>query len=426
MTGHRVIRNDKADEPGRVRRFDVGRIGKLERTPTGGVRVDARISRTGILVYQTADGTTIREYRPPEEAFHTDSLRSLEDAIVTVGHPASGTMVTPENAKALGVGIVKTEGREDAGRFVLTKLAITDGPTIARIDRRELSDVSAGYTCEVEMTPGTTPTGERYDAVQRGVIYNHVALLPPGGGRAGAEVALKMDARTAVAVLEEGAPPRVERNDEGRRMKTETIDGVEYEVGTAAWAQAHAKRLAKFDADKAAMQAALDAKTGELEAMKKGLAEKEAEVQSLRDALESECSEEKTDARAAVRAALLDDAHTILGPDEKGERRSFAGQSSETIRRAMIAKLDGKDLLGPDGKPAAVAVMEAYLAGRVATFRKDAKTSTVESPIHKARAGILTGAPGTGGVHLDAADPETLAILAGVPSLSDKWKGSAL
>lgn len=177
-------------------RFDRGSIvSKLTRTPTGGIRVPARVSRTGVLVYQNADGSSFREYRPESEAFHPDSLKSLEDAVVTVGHPLN-EMVSPATSSRYGVGHVRGPGRRD-GRFVLSELAVLDAKAIGAIDARELSDISSGYTCRLEQGPGTTPDGERYDAIQRDVRYNHVALLPAGAGRAGRDVSLRLDASAA-------------------------------------------------------------------------------------------------------------------------------------------------------------------------------------------------------------------------------------
>jgi hypothetical protein len=42
--------------------------------------------------------------------------------------------------------------------------------------------LSAGYNVRVEMTPGTTPAGERYDGVLREIRANHVALVNESRG----------------------------------------------------------------------------------------------------------------------------------------------------------------------------------------------------------------------------------------------------
>ena len=67
--------------------------------------------------------------------------------------------------------------------------------------------------------PESLRTARIYDAIQRGIVYNHAALGPSGWGRQGATVALKFDAGDAV------------QQTEISNVK-ETIDGKEYTVGT--------------------------------------------------------------------------------------------------------------------------------------------------------------------------------------------------
>ncbi|MEI6805588.1 MAG: DUF2213 domain-containing protein, partial [Myxococcaceae bacterium] len=70
-----------------VQRFDfVGTTQALETTSQGFVRVDARLTRTGIFTYHQ-DGKVTRELRLPEEVFRSDSLKSIAGAPVTDLHP---------------------------------------------------------------------------------------------------------------------------------------------------------------------------------------------------------------------------------------------------------------------------------------------------------------------------------------------------
>lgn len=167
----------------------VGRLDGKSRTPQGGYRVDANLTRTGVFLYRNADGQTVREYRPPEEVFNEDSLETLKYAPVTVGHPA---MVKPANWKTLSVGVVGTDARAD-GKFVAGSVVVQDEEAISKIDRDELVEISMGYSVKLDHTPGVTPDGEPYDAIQRGITYNHAALLPRNTGRAGIDVRLRLD-----------------------------------------------------------------------------------------------------------------------------------------------------------------------------------------------------------------------------------------
>jgi hypothetical protein len=182
------------------KRFDAGRLGKVERTPQGGVRVPAALTRVGILTYRNPDGSTRREYRPPSEVFRADSLDTLRSAPVTEGHRA---WVTPENYRSVNLGQVAEGSIRQDGQAVASKLVIQDGDALARVDSGELSEVSLGYTLDYDPTPGMTPSGERYDGVQKNIKYNHVALLPAGGGRAGRDIALRLDSADAAAVCDD-------------------------------------------------------------------------------------------------------------------------------------------------------------------------------------------------------------------------------
>lgn len=180
-----------------LERFDFARASRLtnaRRTSAGGVRVRAAISRAGVLVYE--DGT--RELLPPEELTRADALASLRDAPVTIGHPPAefyggSAMVTPQSYRELSVGHVSGAPIIE-GDHVLAELVVMDAGAIARIDAGELVEISAGYRLRLEPTPGVF-RGERYDAIQRQRVYNHLALLPPGGGRAGPTVGLRLDGR---------------------------------------------------------------------------------------------------------------------------------------------------------------------------------------------------------------------------------------
>lgn len=160
----------------------------------GGARIPARLSRIGVQNYTQADGKVIREYRPPEEVFDAKSLKSFETATVTVGHP---DMVRPETWKDHAIGFPLTPHVED-GRFVGADIVLQDAEAIRRAslpatDPDALVELSCGYDCNLEMKPGVSPDGEKYDAIQRDIVVNHIGLGPKDWGRAGSAVKLKLD-----------------------------------------------------------------------------------------------------------------------------------------------------------------------------------------------------------------------------------------
>ena len=162
-----------------MQRYDNFQIQAIK-TDEGFIKDSPIIGRTGILVYMNADGSTRREYRPPEEAFKADSLASIRGKPITMGHHGLVTNETYNQSKPIGT--VLSEGKQD-GNNIRADVVIYDLNT----DDRELS---CGYQTELEETSGVTPTGEHYDAIQRNIIYNHLAIVPRG--RAG-NARLNMD-----------------------------------------------------------------------------------------------------------------------------------------------------------------------------------------------------------------------------------------
>lgn len=163
----------------------------IVRHPAGFISVPAVVSRVGIFEYRTAGGDPYSEYRPAEEVSRADSIESFKNTTVTVYHPQTG--VDPKNWKSHAVGHVGEDVRYDAETGeVWATLHIHDATTIDRIEKRELTDLSPGYSVELKEEGGMCSHG-RYDAIQTNIVYNHLSLLPPGAGRQGSRVALRLD-----------------------------------------------------------------------------------------------------------------------------------------------------------------------------------------------------------------------------------------
>lgn len=179
-----------ADETREVR-VDVGGIGRARRTPQGFLQISGNLTRTGVLTYARADGSKFRELRHPDEVFRVDSLGSLAFAPVTDRHPPG--LVTPANVRDVQVGVVM-EARRD-GRFVAGDVVVQAQEMIAKISRRDARELSPGYTCRIDHSPGVFE-GERYDGIQRDIVYNHLAIGPQDWGRSGRDVSLHLDGET--------------------------------------------------------------------------------------------------------------------------------------------------------------------------------------------------------------------------------------
>lgn len=294
----------------RVTRHDRGELSKPTRDSNGWLRADGYIARPGILEYKRADGTAWREYRPPEEAFKADALESFEAVPFTDDHPRAGRL-DAGNTREFQVGTV-SQVRQDGDR-VRARILVTDARVIAKMEAGKL-ELSCGYDCEVLDTPGTTPDGQRYDAIQTNVRGNHVALVD--AARAGPEFRVRLDSLEVevYSPFTSEKPPQEPKKMALLKIK---LDGVEVEVE---------ETVAKaFASQSERAQAKIDA----LEASNKELTSKLAAAPG------------EVKAALVARMALEGKASKHL-PEAK-----FDGMSDLDIKRAVAEKLSGRKL---DGK----------------------------------------------------------------------------
>jgi hypothetical protein len=316
-----------------VRRFDVlERLDGPKLLPNGWLRANAHISRVGIQEYRRGDGSMQREFRPPETVFDAEALDSFAMVPVTDEHPPEGVL-TAENTGRYQRGHLG-ESVKPAGDRVRASILVTDGDLVKSILSGK-QELSCGYTCELDPTPGEWQ-GKHYDAVQRRVRGNHVAVV--NRGRAGSSVRLQLDSADGVSIGgdrdDEHAPGEQPHSAEEQTVKIK-IDGVEFEVSEQV-AQAVGK-----------LQAKTDQALGELGKSEKTLREQVAAEKGRADALDAKLKEaEKARADAAdpkriaeavkARVALLAQARKVL--DAK-EAEKLDEQDDLTIRKAVLAKL---------------------------------------------------------------------------------------
>lgn len=315
------------------------------------MRVRARIARTGVLRYRDGDGREWGEYRSPEEVFAAESLATLRGATVTDLHPQG--LVTAASYRDLGRGHTHDDVAAEDGRYVVATLAVNDADLARKVLDGERRDVSAGYTCEVDPTPGVTPEGERYDGVQRAIRFNHVALGPRGWGRSGAEVGLRMDG-AAYEVSAGSSAAVTETNSMKRTLKVRGVvfrlDGDNPEDDKAQQA------IDAMEAEAPKKDAGTEELTAKLEAAQSALTEAAAEIARMKVELAAKAAEqpapvteemvpeEVMDAALAKREQLRADAAVILT-----DVAPLRGKKPGEIRRLALAKvaptlkLDGLD-----------------------------------------------------------------------------------
>lgn len=171
---------------------------KYEITSQGFLVADAYFTRSGVFDYPEYD---MREYRPEDEVFKPESMNSLKLNPVTVEHPTQPVNV--ENNSLYQVGITGEDIIKDEN-YVAGKIIITDKDTIDWcIDcwrKKKDIQLSCGYDCILDFTPGVHHSEGTYDAIQRDIKYNHVALLN-GNGRAGPDAKLRMDQKGLKTII---------------------------------------------------------------------------------------------------------------------------------------------------------------------------------------------------------------------------------
>jgi hypothetical protein len=166
--------------------------GNWVETPEGFLRIRATFSRSGCQTYTNPDGSKRVEYRPPEEVSRPDSLLSMGGLPVTLEHPPQ--LLTPDTVRQHTRGHSGTQVEYTDG-FVHGTVTLTDREAIEAVKRGDATELSNGYRCEYDPTPGVAPDGTRYDGVQRRISGNHHAVTRKA--RAGSEVRLHFDSADA-------------------------------------------------------------------------------------------------------------------------------------------------------------------------------------------------------------------------------------
>lgn len=364
-------------------RVDVGAaLRKPKRLADGRIRVDSVLTRTGVFTYRNPDGTTRREYRPEPEVFLASALESFADVPVTDDHPPE--MLTADTARQFAVGHVSGEPRRD-GSFVVGTLVIIDAATIAKMERGKV-EVSCGYEVDLEETPGVTPSGERYDCIQRNIRGNHVAIVDVG--RAGPEARIRMDCATLVPEV-----PTSPHHGEPRMTLEEAV---------AALAAANEK----VGAEKARADAA-ETHVAELTQAKAKLEGDLAGATARADAAEKARTDaaDTFAARVAARVKLEAAASKILGDEV-----SLTDMSDRAIKVAVVKRVDSVELTD--------AHVDAHVDGRFDSALERAGKAT--ESLASAQEIIAAGRKDASG---SGADAEKAAAEALKNRSTNAWKG---
>ena len=328
-------------------------VGELKETREGYLVATARVARTGVQLYYASElgdvardagfkpGDVVRVYRHADEVFAKDSLASITRLPVTVDHPAEE--VTAANWQQLAVGEVGDAYATEPEWIVVNPMIKDAGATKAA--RTTHQEISMGYSAAI--VPARD--GLEADFEQRGIRYNHLALVPKG--RAG-EKARIGDSWGASPVQD--FQPGISPKSKGGRMpdmKTVVLGDKAVQV-----ADTDVALIEQYKTDMARKLA--DAET----AKKKSDEEKDEEIGKLKAEVKKakDAAVIDVDALVAARTELVGQVKAMdASIDPKGKT------DAELRKAAVLAKLG--DAIVKDASDAEITGMFKALAKDAAT-----------------------------------------------------------
>jgi hypothetical protein len=200
------------------------------------------------------------------------------------------------------------------------------------------NQLSVGYTCDLDWTSGTTADGEQFDAVQRNIKANHLALVAAARGgptlKLGDDAAAISKGDTAMTAI----------------LKNVVIDGVQVEMSdTAAQVVQRALMQAQAKLDefqKKAAKAEEEEENNKEEDAKKDAAIKarDAKIATLEQQLKDNAwTPAKLDAEVKVRQLVIDKARALLGKTLITDNRTVDDIRKQVVEFRMGAKANGWD-----------------------------------------------------------------------------------
>jgi hypothetical protein len=371
---------------------DASVVAGTRRRDDGYLVADVRIARTGIQQYHGSevgrpDLGVVNVYRPGEEVFSQDTLKSAAHRPVTNDHPAD--LVDSTNWKQHAVGQTGDEVTGE-GIYLRVPLMVSDEATIKAIEGGK-REVSAGYVCALDWTPGTTADGQDFDAVQRNIRLNHVAIV--ARGRAGSEV------RIGDGAAPWGASPLPPTADERKPHMADTLRTVMVDGLSVSVTDQGAQAIEKLTADRETARKALsDAQADHA----KALAAKDTEIGTLKADLKK--AQDAVPQPGDIDKLVADRATLVATVKAIDAKIAVDGKSDVELRRAAVAAKLGDEMV----KDAS----DAEVAGMFKAVARDAK------PADPFRATVQGG--------LKQADGADAARALMVANLSDAWRSDGL
>jgi len=274
-------------------------ISGTSRTADGYLVADAPFARIGIYEYAgremgMPEKTTVKIQRDGDVVFSDASMASFSHKPITLGHPPVN--VNRDNWSKFAKGYTGDWVKQD-GKVVRTPMIVKAGDAIDAVEAGTV-ELSAGYSVEVDMTPGINDEGEAYDGRMVGdIIGNHIAIVPRGRAGSMCRIGDAWDFNDD------------DSKETPMTTKTITFDGLPLLVTDAAEAA-----IAKRDAQLLDAAAALTAEQGKVATLTTTISTKDAEIVTITAARDAAVvTPAKLAEMVAARAATVADAK-VLAP----------------------------------------------------------------------------------------------------------------
>ncbi len=354
---------------------DAMTIDSAQKTADGYMRVIAKGARSGIQKYLGREvdpsgqrfkaDEVVNVLRPADEVFKTASLASFVGRPITDDHPT--VPVTAANWRDHSRGAIG--GAVKDGEWVRFDLAFMDADLIAKVDagKRQLS---GGYSCDLAFETGVHD-GVEYQAVQRNIKGNHLAVVDAARAGPGANIG---DTAPVSDGGNEWAPcdalPQIidELAKGARKMNFIMLDELKVDLADADAVKAAVAKLQTQASDAIKAKDAAETKVATLTTEKATL---DAKIVTLEKQIEDSKLTPAKLRDAAKAYALTVDKAKALGVAISDEMDEAAIQKAVVTAKLGDAAKDWTDV---------------QIAASFATMTADGKTEPKHDPIFAPRA----------------------------------------
>lgn len=310
------------------------------KTEDGFLRCKARVLAERVMGYNKDElgedvpgdlPEKIKMLVPKDEIINPEALKTLEGIPIVVG---THQWLNPDNTALYQMGQVSGSPRLD-GDYLEVDLLITNPKAIEAIESKQVEEVSGGYRAKAVFEPGQFGL-ENYDAKQTDLAWNHIAIIPAGNGRGGADIRVfnNIDHKEKT-MAEEKRKVRVKLKNSNRfvNVDEEVAEALENEEEQAEKTfEEVTNQLAEKQAEAAELQKTIDDLTGQIAVFKQKL----DELLGSQDAMAEE--------KAAEMVAEQEEAEEIM---ENSAVLNENGEEDDTKKEEVmnaIKKVRGEKL----------------------------------------------------------------------------------